>query len=78
MTALVWLAVPLVITFVAIGIVMWVARPRGPVDAKESLAERERFTEAMNRQSQIPSQSQNNSPQPVGRHSRAKRRGESH
>jgi hypothetical protein len=75
MTALAWLAVPLVITFVAIGIVMWVARPKGPVDAKDSLAERERFTEAMNRQSPSPNQ---HSAQPVGRHTRAKRRGESH
>lgn len=76
MTALAWLAVPLVITFVAIGIVMWVARPKGPVDAKESLAERERFTEAMERQS--PSPTQSHSSPPVGRHTRAKRRGASH
>jgi hypothetical protein len=41
--------VPAVATIVAIVWVNWAARPRGPVEAEQSLAERERFKAAFDR-----------------------------
>jgi len=49
MGVLAWLIVPAVATVVAIVWVNWSARPRGPVETHESLAERERFVNAMAR-----------------------------
>jgi hypothetical protein len=50
MGVLAWLGVPAVATLVAIVWVNWAARPRGPVETEESLAERERFKAAFDRQ----------------------------
>jgi hypothetical protein len=49
MGVLAWLGVPAVATIVAIVWVNWAARPRGPVEAEQSLAERERFKAAFAR-----------------------------
>jgi hypothetical protein len=49
MGVLAWLVVPAVATVLAIVWVNWSARPRGPVETHESLAERERFVAAMGR-----------------------------
>jgi hypothetical protein len=46
---LAWLGVPAVATLVAIVWVNWAARPRGPVETEQSLAERERFKAAFSR-----------------------------
>jgi hypothetical protein len=46
MGVLAWLGVPAVATLLAIVWVNWAARPRGPVETEESLAERERFKAA--------------------------------
>jgi hypothetical protein len=46
MGVLAWLGVPAVATVVAIVWVNWAARPRGPVEVEQSLAERERFKAA--------------------------------
>jgi hypothetical protein len=46
---LAWLGVPAVATIVAIVWVNWAARPRGPVETEQSLAERERFKAAFAR-----------------------------
>lgn len=46
MGVLAWLGVPAVATLVAIVWVNWAARPRGPVETEQSLAERERFKAA--------------------------------
>jgi hypothetical protein len=46
MGVLVWLAVPAAITLIAVGVVNWATRTRGPVETSESLAERERFKAA--------------------------------
>jgi hypothetical protein len=46
---LAWLGAPAVATIVAIVGVNWAARPRGPVETEESLAERERFKAAFSR-----------------------------
>jgi hypothetical protein len=50
MGVLAWLGVPAVATLVAIVWVNWAARPRGPVETEDSLAERERFKAAFDRQ----------------------------
>lgn len=47
MGVLVWLAVPLGVTIVAIAWVNWAARPRGPIETHESLAQQERFRAAL-------------------------------
>jgi len=47
--AFVWWLVPLVATAAAVGWVVWVSRPRPPADIHDSLAERARFREAMDR-----------------------------
>ncbi|HVS67632.1 MAG TPA: hypothetical protein VHE56_03705 [Mycobacteriales bacterium] len=49
MGVLAWLGVPAVATLVAIVWVNWAARPRGPVETEQSLAERERFKAAFSR-----------------------------
>lgn len=49
MGVLAWLIFPVVAVVLAIFWVNWSARPRGPVEAHESLAERERFVQAMAR-----------------------------
>jgi hypothetical protein len=49
MGVLAWLGVPAVATLVAIVWVNWAARPRGPVEIEQSLAERERFKAAFDR-----------------------------
>jgi hypothetical protein len=49
MGVLAWLGVPAVATLIAIVWVNWAARPRGPVETEESLAERERFKAAFTR-----------------------------
>jgi hypothetical protein len=49
MGVLAWLGAPAVATLLAIVWVNWAARPRGPVETEESLAERERFKAAFNR-----------------------------
>ncbi|HWA67405.1 MAG TPA: hypothetical protein VG899_13675 [Mycobacteriales bacterium] len=49
MGVLAWLGVPAVATVVAIVWVNWAARPRGPVEVEQSLAERERFKAAFSR-----------------------------
>jgi hypothetical protein len=49
MGVLAWLGVPAVATLVAIVWVNWAARPRGPVETEQSLAERERFKAAFDR-----------------------------
>jgi hypothetical protein len=49
MGVLAWLGVPAVATLLAIVWVNWAARPRGPVETEESLAERERFKAAFAR-----------------------------
>ncbi|HWC35367.1 MAG TPA: hypothetical protein VG650_11120 [Mycobacteriales bacterium] len=49
MGVLAWLGAPAVATLVAIVWVNWAARPRGPVETEESLAERERFKAAFSR-----------------------------
>jgi hypothetical protein len=49
MGVLAWLIVPAVATVVAIVWVNWSARPRGPIETHESLAERDRFVKAMAR-----------------------------
>ena len=49
MGVLAWLIFPVVAVVLAIFWVDWSARPRGPVEAHESLAERERFVAAMAR-----------------------------
>jgi hypothetical protein len=46
---LAWLGVPALATLVAIVWVNWAARPRGPVETEQSLAERERFKAAFSR-----------------------------
>ncbi len=49
MGVLAWLGAPAVATLIAIVWVNWAARPRGPVETEESLAERERFKAAFTR-----------------------------
>jgi hypothetical protein len=49
MGVLAWLGAPAVATVIAIVWVNWAARPRGPVETEESLAERERFNAAFSR-----------------------------
>ncbi|HVV77972.1 MAG TPA: hypothetical protein VHC43_18300 [Mycobacteriales bacterium] len=49
MGVLAWLGAPAVATVVAIVWVNWAARPRGPVEVEQSLAERERFKAAFAR-----------------------------
>jgi hypothetical protein len=46
MGVLAWLGIPAGATVIAILWVNWSARPRGPVETSESLAERERFKAA--------------------------------
>lgn len=46
MGVLAWLGAPAIATLIAIVWVNWAARPRGPVETEESLAERERFKAA--------------------------------
>lgn len=46
MGVLAWLGAPAVATIVAIVWVNWAARPRGPVEIEQSLAERARFNAA--------------------------------
>jgi hypothetical protein len=46
---LAWLGAPAVATVIAIVWVNWAARPRGPVETEQSLAERERFNKAFTR-----------------------------
>jgi hypothetical protein len=46
MGVLAWLGVPAATTLLAIVWVHWSTRTRGPVETKESLAERERFKAA--------------------------------
>jgi hypothetical protein len=47
--AFVWWLIPLVATALAVGWVVWISRPRPPADVHDSLAERARFREAMDR-----------------------------
>lgn len=56
MGVLVWLAVPLGVTVLAIAWVNWSSRPRGPIETHESLAQQERFRAALS--SQLPMQAQ--------------------
>ena len=49
MGVLAWLGVPAAATILAIAWVHWTARPRGPVETRESLADFERFRSAMSR-----------------------------
>ncbi|MGN6475458.1 MAG: hypothetical protein ACTHK4_17680 [Mycobacteriales bacterium] len=49
MGVLAWLGAPAIATLIAIVWVNWAARPRGPVETEESLAERERFKAAFTR-----------------------------
>ena len=51
MSALVWLAIPVVAVLLAILWVMWATRTRPPVDVHDSLEERERFKAAFDRRS---------------------------
>jgi heme exporter protein D len=46
MGVLVWLAVPAAATILAILWMHWATRTRGPVEIRDSLAERERFKAA--------------------------------
>jgi hypothetical protein len=47
-----WLVVPAVATILAILWVQWASRTRGPVDVRESVAERERFVAALSHPTQ--------------------------
>jgi hypothetical protein len=49
MGVLAWLGVPAAATVLAIGWVHWTNRPRGPVETRESLAEYDRFRQAMSK-----------------------------
>lgn len=49
MGVLAWLGAPALATLIAIVWVNWAARPRGPVETEQSLAERERFKAAFAR-----------------------------
>ena len=49
MGVLAWLGVPAAATVLAIGWVHWTSRPRGPVETNQSLAEYDRFRQAMSR-----------------------------
>jgi hypothetical protein len=51
MGVLAWLGVPAGATMLSIAWVHWSNRPRGPVAARESVAEHERFTAALAAQS---------------------------
>jgi hypothetical protein len=55
MSALAWLAIPLVAVVLAILWVMWATRTRPPVDVHDSLEEHERFKAAFDRRSGDPS-----------------------
>ena len=61
---MVWWLIPLVATVLAVVWVTWINRPRRPVNVHDSLAEHERFKQAMQRaeprrpeSSQIPPES---------------------
>ena len=51
-SALVWLAIPLVALVAAVLWASWAARPRGPADPLDSVAAHHRFVEALERSSQ--------------------------
>jgi len=55
MSALAWLAIPLVAVVLAVLWVMWATRTRPPVDVHDSLEEHERFKAAFDRRSGDPS-----------------------
>lgn len=55
MSILAWtLGLPTVATVLAIGWVHWATRPRGPIEARESVAQYERFRAAMSRPAAAP------------------------
>ena len=57
MSILAWtLGLPTVATLIAIGWVHWANRPRGPVEARESVAAHERFTAALAPAPRTPSE----------------------
>ena len=55
MTALAWLAIPVVAVLLATLWVMWASRTRPPADVHESIEEREKFKAAFDRRSGEPS-----------------------
>jgi hypothetical protein len=55
MSALAWLAIPVVAVVLAVLWVMWATRTRPPVDVHDSLEEHERFKAAFDRRSGDPS-----------------------
>ena len=55
MSALAWLAIPVVAVILAMLWVTWATRTRPPVDVHDSLEERERFKAAFDRRSNDPS-----------------------
>jgi hypothetical protein len=57
-SALVWLAIPLVALIAAVLWASWAARPRGPADPLDSVEAHHRFVEALERSSrrELPDQ----------------------
>jgi hypothetical protein len=55
MSALAWLAIPVVAVLLAMLWVAWATRTRPPVDVHESLRDHERFKAAFDRRSYDPS-----------------------
>jgi len=53
--------------------VNWAARPRGPVETEQSLAERERFKEAFSRPVRAVQAPPQQRPEPVEQHQTARR-----
>jgi hypothetical protein len=54
MGVLLWLVVPIVVTLLAVAWLHWAARPRGPVETRESLEAHERFKRALSPSQQSP------------------------
>ncbi|HVT20634.1 MAG TPA: hypothetical protein VHE57_04535 [Mycobacteriales bacterium] len=73
MGVLAWLGVPAVATLVAIVWVNWAARPRGPVETEQSLAERERFKQAFSRPVSLVEPPAQRAPKPAARREDARR-----
>jgi hypothetical protein len=70
---LAWLGVPAITTLVAIVWVNLAARPRGPVETEQSLAERERFKAAFARPVRVIEQPTRRRPEPAEARETARR-----
>jgi len=66
-SALVWLAIPLVAIVAAVLWASWAARPRGPADPLDSVAAHHRFVEALERSSKRELPDQETADRPDGR-----------